>query len=180
MTSAAAPDLRFPVGRLQRATTLTPEARRAAIDAIAAAPAQLRKAVAGLTDAQLDTPYRPEGWTVRQLIHHVADSHMHALLRTRYAFAEPGTTITAYDEKKWAELPDMRTLSAEPSLALLDGVHARWIHLLRAAKPEDFARTVTHPENGEMTVDSILSVYSWHGRHHTAHVTALRERNGWG
>lgn len=179
MTSPA-PDLRFPIGRLQRATTLTPDARRAAIDAIAAAPAQLRMAVAGLTAAQLDTPYRPDGWTVRQLVHHVADSHMHASARTRYAFAEPGKTITAYDEKVWAELADMRTEPVESSLMVLDGLHARWVRLLRAAKPEDFSRTIKHPENGEMTLDSILSVYSWHGAHHTAHVTGLRERMGWG
>jgi uncharacterized damage-inducible protein DinB len=181
-TSAPAPtaDLRYPIGRLQRASPLSPEARRAAIDAIAESPARLRKAVAGLTDAQLDTPYRPEGWTVRQLVHHVADSHMHAYARTRYALAERDTTITPYDEALWAELPDMRTMPVQVSLDLLDALHARWVHVLRATRAEDFRRTIQHPENGAMTVDDLLSVYSWHGRHHTAHVTALRERMGWG
>jgi uncharacterized damage-inducible protein DinB len=178
-TSVPQADLRYPIGRLQRTSTLSPEARRAAIDAIAETPAKLRKAVAGLTDAQLDTPYRPEGWTVRQLVHHVADSHMHAYARTRFALAENDTAITSYDEAAWAELPDMRAMPVEVSLDLLDALHARWVHVLRATRGEDFRRTIRHPENGSMTVDDLLSVYQWHGRHHTAHVTALRERMGW-
>jgi uncharacterized damage-inducible protein DinB len=172
-------DLRFPIGPLQRASTLSPEARRTAIDAIAEAPAKLRTAVAGLDDAQLDTPYRPEGWTVRQLVHHVADSHIHAFVRTRFALAEHDVTITPYEEKVWAELPDMRSMPVGVSLDLLDALHARWVHVLRAIEADDFRRTIQHPDNGTMTVDDLLSVYSWHGRHHTAHVTALRERKGW-
>jgi uncharacterized damage-inducible protein DinB len=182
MTTSPPPptaDLRYPIGRLQRASTLSPEARRTAIEAIAETPAKLRKAVAGLNDAQLDTPYRPDGWTVRQLVHHVADSHMHAYARTRFALAESNVTITPYEEAAWAELPDMRSMPVEVSLDLLDALHARWVHVLRSIKVDDFRRTIQHPENGPMTVDDLLSVYSWHGRHHTAHVTALRERKGW-
>jgi uncharacterized damage-inducible protein DinB len=172
-------DPRYPIGRLERASALPAEARQQAIDTIAETPARLRAAVAGLNDQQLDTPYRDGGWTVRQLVHHVADSHMHAFLRTRYALAEQAPTITAYDEKAWAELPDTRAMPAEVSLSLLDALHQRWVHLLRATPPASFARTIQHPENGPMTVDSIVNTYSWHGRHHTAHVTGLRERMGW-
>jgi uncharacterized damage-inducible protein DinB len=172
-------DLRYPIGTLERATSLSPDARRTAIDHIAETPARLRAAVTGLTDAQLDTPYRDGGWTVRQLVHHVADSHMHAFARTRFALAEDNPLISAYDETAWAELPDMRTMSPEVSLALLDALHQRWVHTLRATPAESFTRTIQHPENGPMTVDSLVNVYAWHGRHHTAHVTALRERMGW-
>jgi uncharacterized damage-inducible protein DinB len=172
-------DLRYPIGRMPRTSTLSPEARRTAIEAIAEAPAKLRKAVAGLNDAQLDTPYRPEGWTVRQLVHHVADSHINAFVRTRFALAENNVTITPYEEKAWAELPDMRSMPVEVSLDLLDALHARWVHLLRAIKADDFRRSIQHPENGTMTVDDLLTVYSWHGRHHNAHIMALRERKGW-
>lgn len=172
-------DQRYPIGRLERASSLSAEARSRAIDDIAALPSALRAAVAGLDDRQLDTPYRDGGWTVRQVVHHVADSHMHAFMRTRYALAEDNPGITAYDEAKWAELPDMRSMSPEVSLALLDALHQRWVHVLRATPAASFSRTIQHPENGPMTVDSIVNTYSWHGRHHTAHVTALRERMGW-
>jgi uncharacterized damage-inducible protein DinB len=172
-------DLRYPIGRMQRAPTLSPDQRAAAIDAIAAAPRNLRAAVRNLSDSQLDTPYRPDGWTVRQLVHHVADSHMQAFARTRFALAENDVTITPYNEAAWAELPDMRQMPVDVSLDLLDALHARWVFLLRATPPASFARTIQHPENGRMTVDDLMSVYSWHGRHHTAHVTGLRERMGW-
>jgi uncharacterized damage-inducible protein DinB len=177
--SANAADLRYPVGRLERKSSLTSSERRAAIDAIAAAPPALRAAVKGLTDAQLDTPYRPEGWTVRQVVHHVADSHMNAYMRFRLALTESNPTIKPYDEAKWAELPDARTLPIGVSLDLLDRLHDRLVHLLRATKDADFQRTLQHPENGPMTMDSLLAVYAWHGRHHTAHVTGLRERMKW-
>ena len=172
-------DPRYPIGRLERAAILAPAARSAAIDAIAALPATLRAAVAGLDDAQLDTPYRDGGWTVRQLVHHVADSHMHAFARTRFALAEDNPRISAYDEAAWAELPDMRTMPAEVSLTLLDALHQRWTHTLRATPPASFARTIQHPDNGPMTLDAIVHTYAWHGRHHTAHATALRDRMGW-
>ena len=172
-------DERYPIGRLERASTLTPQARAAAIDAIARTPERLRAAVTGLSEQQLDTPYRDGGWTVRQLVHHVADSHMHAFARTRFALAEDNPPVVAYDEAAWAELPDMRTMPAEVSLTLLDALHQRWVHTLRATPANDFARTIQHPENGPMTLDSLVNTYSWHGAHHTAHVTALRERMGW-
>jgi uncharacterized damage-inducible protein DinB len=177
--AASTADLRYPIGRMERKSSLTPSERRAAIDAIAVAPAMLRAAVKGLTDAQLDTPYRPEGWTVRQLVHHVADSHMNAYARFRLTLTEDNPTIRPYDEGAWARLPDARSLPVDVSLELLDRLHERLVHLLRATKEADFQRPLTHPENGPMTMDSLLAVYAWHGRHHTAHVTALRERLKW-
>src|SRR4051812_37536789 len=177
--TTSGPDLRYPIGRLDRKTSYSPEERRAALDAIAAAPAKLRTAVKGLSDSQLDTPYRPGGWTVRQLVHHVADSHMNAYVRFRLALTEDNPTIKPYEEAQWAELPDAKSLPVAVSLNLLDALHERWIVLLRATTGDTFQRSLSHPENGPMTIDSLLNVYSWHGRHHTAHVTALRERMGW-
>jgi uncharacterized damage-inducible protein DinB len=178
-TAASEPDLRYPIGRMERKPSLTATERRAAIDAIAGAPQKLRAAVAGLTDAQLDTPYRPGGWTVRQLVHHVADSHLNAYTRVRLALTEDNPTIKPYDEQKWSELPDVRALPASVSLDLLDHLHERLVFTLRATAASDFARTLTHPANGPMTIDALVSTYAWHGRHHTAHVTALRERMKW-
>jgi uncharacterized damage-inducible protein DinB len=177
--SAAEPDLRYPIGRANRKASLPPDERRAAIDAIANTPGALRAAVSGLSEAQLDTPYRPGGWTVRQLVHHVADSHMNAYLRFRFALTEENFTVKPYNEAVWAELEDARTMPAEVSLSLLDAMHQRWVTLLRATPPAAFARELTHPENGPMTLDSLLGTYAWHGRHHTAHVTGLRERMAW-
>ncbi len=178
-TSATDPDLRYPIGRPDRKPSLTADERRAAIDALAVAPAQLRAAVAGLSDPQLDTPYRPDGWTVRQLVHHVADSHLNAYTRFRLALTEDNPTIKPYDEKGWAELPDTRAMPVAVSLDLLDRLHERLVFVLRKTPDAAFARTLTHPENGPMTVDALLGIYSWHGRHHTAHVTALRARMKW-
>ncbi len=172
------PDLRYPIGRLARKTVLSDAERSAAIDAVAAVPAALRGAVRGLSEKQLDTPYRPGGWTVRQLVHHVADSHMNAFIRFRLALTEENPTIKPYNEADWARLPDME-MSIEPSLQLIDALHLRWVHMLRAMPAASFARGLVHPDNGPMTMDALLNVYSWHGRHHTAHVTALREREGW-
>jgi uncharacterized damage-inducible protein DinB len=178
-SSQPAPDLRYPIGKLARKSVLTAEERTSAIDAIAATPTKLSDAVSRLDDAQLDTPYRPDGWTVRQLVHHVADSHINAYLRFRFALTEDNPTIKPYQEAVWAELPDARTLPVDVSLTLLRGLHERWATLLRAVPVESFARTMQHPENGSMTLDALLTMYAWHGRHHTAHVTALRERMGW-
>lgn len=164
---------------MARTPSLTSDERRAAIDAIAAAPAQLRTAVRDLSDSQLDTPYRPEGWTVRQLVHHVADSHMNAYTRVRLALTEDNPTIKPYDEATWAELSDARTMPVSVSLDLLDRLHERLVFILRAAPAPAFARMLTHPENGPMTLDMLLGIYAWHGRHHTAHVVALRERMKW-
>ena len=177
--SPAEPDLRYPIGKLERKSQLTADERRAAVDALHALPQLLRRAVHGLTDAQLDTPYRPDGWTVRQLVHHVADSHMNAYTRFRLAFTEQNPTIKPYDEAKWAQLEDARTMPIDVSLNLIDSMHERLVTLLRRAPADAFQRTLSHPDNGPMTVDSLLTVYSWHGRHHAAHVTALRDRMHW-
>jgi hypothetical protein len=157
------------------------DARRAACVArIAAAPAALRAAVAGLSDAQLDTPYRPGGWTVRQVVHHVPDSHLNAYVRIRLALTENTPTIKPYEEARWAELPDARTLPIEASLGLLEGLHVRWVALLGGLGAADGARQFHHPEHGRLiTVDELIAMYAWHGEHHVAHVTSLRLRNGW-
>ena len=172
-------DVRYPIGKLSRKSVLTPEERAAAIDAIAVAPTNLADAVSGLSEAQLDTPYRPGGWTVRQLVHHVADSHINAYTRLRFALTEDNPTIRPYEEAVWAELPDARMLPVSVSLSLLQALHERWVFLLRELPHDQFARPLTHPENGPMSVDGLVNTYAWHGRHHTAHVTALRERMGW-
>jgi uncharacterized damage-inducible protein DinB len=172
-------DLRYPIGPSDRTSLLTAGERAQRIDAIAAAPAQLRLAVAGLSDAQLETPYRPGGWTLRQVVHHVADSHVNAYTRFRLGLTEENPTIKPYDEKAWAELPDVRHLPIDVSLRLLEAMHERLVHLLQSTPPSAFARTVVHPEGGPMTLDTLVSIYSWHGRHHTAHITRLREREGW-
>jgi len=167
------------VGRFQRPQSLEPKQRRAAIDTIAEAPTKLRAAVSGLTDAQLDTPYRPEGWTVRQVVHHVPDSHLNAYTRFKLALTEDTPTIKPYNEAAWATLEDSKTTPVATSLALLDAVHDRWIRILRAMSPSDFSRTLNHPENGIMNLDQMLALYEWHSRHHVAHVTTLRDRSGW-
>ena len=172
-------DLRFPVGRFQRPAALSPEERTAAISEIAAAPKHLRDAVRGLNDQQLDTPYRPDGWTVRQVVHHVPDSHANAFIRFKLALTEQNPTIKPYDEAAWAKLEDAKTTPIEISLSLTDGLHDRWLRLLRAMSAEDFGRGLMHPENGQMNLDQMLALYAWHGRHHVAHITSLRKRNGW-
>lgn len=173
-------DPRYPIGRFQREPNPTAEWRRARIAEIEEAPARLREAVAGLSDEQLDTPYREGGWTVRQVVHHVPDSHLNAYVRFHWAMTEDEPGIKTYEEARWAELPDARTAPVEVSLALLEALHRRWLLLLRSMTAADFARTLRHPEMGVLTLDHMLTIYSWHGRHHVAHVTALRERMGWG
>jgi uncharacterized damage-inducible protein DinB len=172
-------DVRYPIGRFRKVASLTERERDAAIESIAATPIRLRAAILGLTPEQLDTPYRPEGWTVRQLVHHVADSHMNSYVRFRLALTEDNPAIKSYDEARWAELEDARTAPVELSLALLDALHQRWVRLLRSLAPGAFARTVEHPEHGAMSLDSLLALYDWHGRHHVSHVTKLRQRMGW-
>ena len=172
-------DLRYPIGKLVRTPKLTAEQRHAAIDALADAPRALRTATAHLTDAQLDTPYRADGWTVRQVVHHVADSHMNAYCRFRLALTDENPAIKPYNEAKWAELVDARSMPVDASLDVLDGMHARLVTLLRSLPESAFQRTLHHEENGPMTVDALLGMYSWHGRHHLAHVTSLRDRMQW-
>lgn len=171
-------DPRYPIGRHTKVPVLSAPDRALAIAAIAELPSALRSAVEGLTDEQLDTPYRDEGWTVRQVVHHVADSHMNALVRFKWALTESNPTIKAYDERAWAELPDSR-LAVGPALRLIEALHGRWTALLGAMAPEAFATPYQHPVSGPFTLDMALGMYAWHGRHHTAHVTELRKRRGW-
>ncbi len=171
-------DLSYPVGRFDRTATWTTDSRRAAVEDIAALPSRMRAAVSGLTDAQLDTPYRPGGWTVRQLVHHVADSHMNGYIRLKLALTEDNPTIKPYDQDAWAALPDS-SLPIALSLSILDAVHERWTVLWRATTPAQFARTFTHPELGPLTLETHLHLYAWHSRHHVAHVTGLRQRERW-
>jgi uncharacterized damage-inducible protein DinB len=174
-------DLRYPIGKFVFSGSLTAADRKSCIDRIAAAPASLRAAVEALTDAQLDTPYRPEGWTVRQVVHHVPDSHLNAYTRFRLALTEKVPTIKPYEEARWAELPDARSAPVEISLTLLDALHVRWVLLLRQVAADGWSRTLVHPEHRrEMSVDELLAMYAWHGEHHVAHVTRLRDRMGWG
>ena len=172
---------RYPIGRFAPVgRALTTAERREAIDALRRMPGGLREAVAGLDDAQLDTPYRPEGWTVRQVVHHVPDSHLNAYVRLRWALTEDEPLIKPYDENAWAALPDAREGPPEMSLRLLEAVHTRWVALWDALEAGDFLRTLRHPDFDEpLTLDLLLELYAWHGRHHTAHVLSLREREGW-
>jgi hypothetical protein len=172
-------DLSYPVGKFGWSAPADAAGRRDLIERLARLPAELRAAVTGLTAEQLDTPYRPAGWTPRQVVHHVADSHLNGYTRLKFALTEDGPTIKPYDEGAWAELPDTRTVPPEVSLALLDALHTRWAGLWRSLTPEDFSRTLNHPEMGVMNLATMLGLYEWHGRHHTAHVTALRARMGW-
>jgi DinB superfamily len=172
-------DLRYPIGKFQRPAAATSEDRAAWIATFAAAPARFRDAVRNLNDAQLDTPYRPDGWTVRQVIHHVADSHMNSYIRFRLALTETDPTIKPYEEAQWAALHDARSLPVEVSLQLLESLHLRLVELLRSLAPSDFDRTFRHPVLGQMTLTANLALYAWHSRHHEAHVTALRNRMGW-
>jgi hypothetical protein len=170
-----ADDLRYPTGKFHFDPDVTADTRAAAIAAIRETPAALRAAVRGLDDARLDTPYRPGGWTVRQLVHHVPESHMNAFIRFKLALTEENPTIKPYNEDAWAKLKDVSS-PVEPSLALLDALHQRWVTLLDRMGREDFSRPLQHPERGPLTLDYMLQMYAWHGRHHVAHVTALRAR----
>jgi hypothetical protein len=172
-------DLRYPIGKFQRPAALSAAERRTAIDEIAAAPAQLRAAVKGLTEAQLETPYRPDGWTVRQVVHHVPESHLNAYTRFKLALTEDTPTIKPYDENGWSRTDDVRTTPIETSLVLLESLHDRWVRLLDSVSEAEFDRKLTHPESGVMNLHQLLALYQWHGKHHVAHVTTLRERNGW-
>lgn len=173
-------DLRFPIGKFERTKEPnTPEKRKMLIDLIAKAPEHLKQAVTGLNGKQLDAPYREGGWTVRQVTHHLADSHMNAYVRYKLGLTEDNPTIKPYKEAAWADLADSRVTPIDVSLALIDHLHARWVVLLRTLKPEDWERNVTHPEAGPMSLDMMLRLYAWHGAHHVAHITELRKRNAW-
>jgi uncharacterized damage-inducible protein DinB len=172
-------DPRYPIGKFELPKEVTPALRQGAIDDTAATPAKVRAAVAGLSDAQLDTPYREGGWTVRQVVHHLADSHMNAYVRWRLALTETQPTIKPYEESAWAKLEDARSAPVEVSLKLLEALHERWVRLLRSVKTEQYARTLLHPDHGVRNLDWLLFLYSWHGKHHTAHITQLRKQKGW-
>ena len=173
-------DPRYPVGEFVRPSEpLTPRQREEFIAAIEAAPARLREAVRGLTPEQLDTPYRPGGWTVRQVAHHIPDSHLNAYVRIKLALTEDQPSVKGYDEGKWAKLPDVAATPVEVSVTLLDALHRRWVTLLRSLSEKDFARTASHPDWGIVTLDFFLADYAWHSRHHVAHITELRRREGW-
>lgn len=178
MTSQAA-DPRYPVGKFQKPDAYTPASRAAAIDEIATLPKNARAAVAGLSDAQLDTPYREGGWTIRQVIHHLADSHMNAYIRHRFTVTEDKPTVKPYDENVWASLPDAKSGPVDWSLSILEGVHARWATLLRSLRSEDFSRAFVHPEHGERILDWNVAMYAWHSRHHVAHILQRRKQSNW-
>lgn len=171
-------DRRFPIGRFTPAATITQGVRGAYIETLRRLPERLRAAVSGLNEAQLDTPYREGGWTVRQVVHHVADSHGMCVARFKLALTEEWPTISAYDEAAWAKLSDTR-LPVEVSLELLAGLHGRWVAVLEGMTEEDFHRGFNHPERGRMNLATTLALYDWHSRHHTAHITSLRARQGW-
>lgn len=171
-------DLRYPVGTFTCDTDTTPGKRTAWIRQVAEAPAAFRAVVHGLTESQLALPYRPEGWTVRQVVHHVADSHLNAYIRFKWALTEDNPTIKAYDQNGWAAVADSRLTPVGVSLDLLEALHGRWVVLLESLKAEDWARPLMHPENGPMTLDRLLQLYAWHGGHHVAHIRGLREREG--
>lgn len=174
-------DPRYPIGKFVYGGAASVEDRERWIAEIAAAPARLRAMVAGLGDTQLDTPYRDGGWTVRQVVHHVPDSHMNAYIRTKLALTEDRPVIKPYDETLWGELADARTAPIEMSLVLLERLHERWLILLRSMRVEDFARTYRHPELGDklLGLDHLLALYAWHGRHHTAQIESLLTQRGW-
>ena len=172
-------DLRYPIGKWETKGPFTSAQRHAMIASVAAMPTNLRASVAGLDEKQLDTPYRNSGWTLRQVVHHVADSHMNAYIRFRLGITEAEPTIKPYDEKTWAELFDARTAPVETSLVLIEALHKRWVTLLETVREIDFNRNVRHPERGTMSLDDTLALYEWHGRHHTAQITELRKRMGW-
>lgn len=171
-------ELRFPVGRFE--FPVDPEAERESlIRQIEETPARLREAIEGLSDKQLDTPYRPDGWTARQVVHHMADSHMNSYTRFKLAVTEELPDVKLYDEKLWAKLEDGKNGPVEVSLALLEALHDRWVRFLRSLDEEQLTRAFRHPDYGEVTVEQNIAMYAWHGRHHVAHITSLRKRRGW-
>jgi len=172
-------DPRYPIGEFSFDGTLTEAQKAKYLDDVEQTPARLRAAVSDLSDPQLDTPYRDGGWTVRQVVHHVPESHMNSYIRFKLALTEQAPTIRPYMEDRWAKLPDATTAPVELSLVLLEFLHKRWMLVLRAMKPEEWKRTFRHPEIGLMTLERALALYSWHGRHHVAHVTSLRGKMGW-
>lgn len=176
---AIAMDMRFPIGRFERPDTISEADRDAAIEVIAACPAEMRAVAQGLTEEQLNTPYRPDGWTIRQVLHHVPESHMNCYVRFKLALTESNPTIKPYDEAAWAQLPDTIAGPVEPSLRLLESLHVRWAMVLRSLTFDQWQHTFHHPESGTQRLDTTVLLYAWHGKHHLAHIARLRERMGW-
>jgi hypothetical protein len=172
-------DPRFPIGKFHYEGTPSADQRRKFIGEIEQTPAAIRAAIQGLSPKQLDTPYRDGGWTVRQVVHHVPESHMNAYIRFKLALTEDEPTIKPYAEDRWARLPDVQTTAVEISLALLENLHARWVVLLRGLQEAEWKRTFVHPEMGVVSLEKNLALYAWHGKHHTAHITELRKRMQW-
>lgn len=172
-------DPRYPIGQFRPPGNLSAGDRAVAITSIETAPVRFRKAVVDLSERQLDTPYRPGGWTVRQLVHHLPDSHLSGYVRMKTVLREDRPTVCTFDQDSWAHGEDYRETPLETSLSLLEAVHHRWLTVLKAVRLEDWSRIGVHPEMGDLTLDDLLALYAWHGDHHTAHVTTLREREGW-
>ena len=176
-------DLRYPIGKFEWIQPDTEEQaakeRARSIDVLSKTPLQMRSAIQGLNAEQLDTPYRPEGWTVRQVVHHVPDSHMNAYIRFKLALTEAEPHIKNYDQAEWAKLPDSHITPPEVSLQLLAALHSRWVDLLQSMRPSDFERTLYHPEHGVLILEQMLAMYAWHCEHHLTHIISLRERMGW-
>jgi hypothetical protein len=180
MEKTALESLRFPIGRFKTQENISMETVNQCIRDIEALPGLLRMSVKQLDDKQLDTPYRPEGWTVRQVVHHLADSHVNSYIRFKWALTEDAPTIKAYDEKKWAELEDARTAPVEISLNLLEALHRRWVIMLKNLSKDDLKKTFIHPASGFVyTLEMIITLYAWHGKHHVAHIESLKERSNW-
>ncbi|GAB4287012.1 MAG: bacillithiol transferase BstA [Ignavibacteriaceae bacterium] len=172
-------DLRYPIGKFSFRGNYSNEEIASFIDEIEALPTVLKHAVAGLNEAQLNTPYREGGWTVKQVIHHLADSHINAYVRTKLALTESDTTIKTYDQEKWANTKEIRLTPVSVSIDLLSALHMRWVLLLRSLEKEQLKKNFIHPESGIKTIEWLIALYAWHGNHHTAHITSLKERMGW-
>ncbi len=179
VTDAVVESAKYPVGRFKAGPAGTAEQRQAWVETIAAAPAEFARLVAGLTDAQKATPYRDGGWTIAQVVHHVADSHLNAYARCRWALTETDFTVKPYKQALWAEFADATSLDVTPSLDMLRGLHQRWVTLLRAMSPAQWDTKLMHPENGPMTLDSLIQLYAWHSKHHAAHVRNAKQQHGW-
>ena len=172
--------LRYPIGKFQVLKNISPDNIKKWIDEIEALPPQIRQAIADWSDEQLDTPYRPQGWTVRQVIHHIADSHINSYVRFKWTLTEDKPTIKAYNEKLWAELPEAKTGPVDLSLYILDALHRRWVVMLRQLSASDLKRIFVHPESSAtISLEVLISLYAWHGKHHLTHITSLKKRKGW-